>query len=307
MYCGNAAGMFLPPMVVYKANNCYTEWTAGGPPGTTYDATPSGWFDGRTFNRWFSKVFVPHVKDHPGTKVIIGDNLSSHFTSSVVNLAQEHDIRFVCLLPNATDLLQPLDVAVFRPLKLEWRKILSDWQKESRVKGSIPKNQFPGLLLRLQNRLKPSNITAGFKASGIWPVDRNAVLKRLPQSRQDTGNTSVSETFNVSIEDILMKHCGPGDKKKQPRGKKFVPGRAIVPGDLAQKTASGTGSGTSVRQPAKQRKKAEVTESESSTSDIEPDTSDESPAVSGVSDDNDENEDCTGAGSSEIQSHPIVV
>lgn len=97
------------------------------------------------------------------------------------------------------------------------------------MKGSIPKNQFPGLLLRLQNRLKPSNITAGFKASGIWPVDRNAVLKRLPQSRQDTGGTSVSETFNVSIEDILMKHCGPGDKKKQPRGRKIVPGRAIVP------------------------------------------------------------------------------
>ena len=37
------------------------------------------------------------------------------------------------------------------------------------------------------------------------------------------------------------------------------------------------------------------------TSDIEPDTSDESPAVSVVSDDNNENEDCTGAGSSEIR------
>jgi len=45
MYCGNVVGSFLPPMVVYKAQNCYSEWSKGGPAGCIYEATKSGWFD----------------------------------------------------------------------------------------------------------------------------------------------------------------------------------------------------------------------------------------------------------------------
>ena len=30
-FCGNASGRFVPPMVVYRAKNVYTELTTGGP------------------------------------------------------------------------------------------------------------------------------------------------------------------------------------------------------------------------------------------------------------------------------------
>ena len=55
MFSGNAAGEYLPPMVVYKNASCitYTGWTLGGPNGAIYDATESGWFDSRTFCKWF--------------------------------------------------------------------------------------------------------------------------------------------------------------------------------------------------------------------------------------------------------------
>ena len=79
MFCENAAGDYLPPMVVYKAKNIYENWTKGGPTGTVYDATSSGWFDSRTFKNWFRKIFVPHAARLPGPKVIVGGNLRSHF------------------------------------------------------------------------------------------------------------------------------------------------------------------------------------------------------------------------------------
>ena len=66
MYCGNAVGQFLPPVVVYKSQNCYNEWTIGGPKGTFYDNTLSGWFHCRCFERWFNELFLPHVSDKPG-------------------------------------------------------------------------------------------------------------------------------------------------------------------------------------------------------------------------------------------------
>ena len=287
MYCGNAAGTYLPPMVIYKALNYYTEWTKGGPNGSIYDATKSGWFDGRCFEQWFSEILVPHVQGQPGTKVVIGDNLASHFTLSVVQLANDNNIRFVCLLPNATHLLQPLDVAVFRPLKINWRNILETWRKESRVKGTIPKNQFPGMLLKLQNQLNPANLTAGFKASGICPVDREMVLKRLPTSNQDKGGASVNETFNAAIADILAKHCGQGVKKKQSRGTKITPGKPVLPSDIpvpvCVPVASGSGqctshgkSSRSARPPSKRAKVVDPVDSsdDSSSTDVEPSSDD---------------------------------
>ena len=48
MFCGNAAGELLPPMVVYKAKFVYNRWVNGGSKGSVSDCTDSGWFDGRT-------------------------------------------------------------------------------------------------------------------------------------------------------------------------------------------------------------------------------------------------------------------
>ncbi len=55
MFCGSAAGVLLPPYVVYKSKNVYDSWCAGGPKGTAYSCTASGWFDMFTFTDWFKK------------------------------------------------------------------------------------------------------------------------------------------------------------------------------------------------------------------------------------------------------------
>jgi DDE superfamily endonuclease len=165
MFCGNATGEYLPPMVVYKSQNVYQEWMRGGPRGAVYDCTPSGWFDSRCFERWFTEIFLTNVSKKPGRKVLIGDNLSAHFTPDVIKASLENDVAFVTLIPNSTHLLQPLDVAVFRPAKIKWRQILEGWRKESRYRGVLPKNHFPDLLLKLHNSLNPENLVAGFKAT----------------------------------------------------------------------------------------------------------------------------------------------
>jgi hypothetical protein len=48
----------LPPMTVYKSANgsFFTSWCEGGPPGATFAANKSGWFDMEQFNIWFKQV-----------------------------------------------------------------------------------------------------------------------------------------------------------------------------------------------------------------------------------------------------------
>ena len=116
MFCANASGRFLPPMVVYKAKNVYPAWIKGAALGTRFDVTKSGWFDASTFSRWFFEILVPQLsEDDPFA--VIGDNLGSHFNATVIKACREKNIRFITLPPNSTHLCQPLDVAVFAPMR----------------------------------------------------------------------------------------------------------------------------------------------------------------------------------------------
>ena len=135
-------------MVVYKALNLYQGWTKGGPRGTVYDITPNGWFHSRTFQRWYFEVLLMHIHsmDSEGPFAVIGDNLGSHFSPEVIMSTIEENIRLITLPPNATHLCQPLDVCVFRGLKQNWRKIVDKWRRETRKKGSTPKEHLPTLL-----------------------------------------------------------------------------------------------------------------------------------------------------------------
>ena len=92
------------------------------------------------------EVVLEYVQKNPGQYVLFGNNLASHFNVDVVRVAEENDIHFVMLPPNATHILQPLDVAVFSSLKQSWRVILDEWKREVRTEGTFDKQFFPSLL-----------------------------------------------------------------------------------------------------------------------------------------------------------------
>ena len=239
MFCGSATGVYLPPMVVYRAKNVYDQWQAGGVQGTVYGATDSGWFNMEMFEKWFFQVYLPHVRDAQGRKALIGDNLGSHFSPKVVSACIEHDIRFVTLLPNSTHICQPLDVAVFRPLKILWRAALDAWRCESRLTGTIPKETFPVLLGRVCKQLVPANLVAGFKASGISPLDSSQVISRLAggnsvagrEDPRDIGGAGMVDILNEAVVSLLRGYLGISEDppaKRKGRGKKVTPGKALT-------------------------------------------------------------------------------
>ena len=270
MYCGSAAGRVLPPYIVYKAEHLWSTWTEGGPPGVRYNRSRSGWFDTCCFIDWFEVHFLPEVKTLPGKKVLIGDNLSSHFNHRVLTLAQEHEIEFVCLPPNATHFLQPLDVAFFGPLKRSWRKILNEW-KQSRGKraSTLTKDAFPRLLKTLQRDLfgetnHSDNLVSGFRKCGIYPFNPKAALERLPDCDLQLLNesTSSAEDICISVSNAvfdILKHLRGVDEEPAKRRKKINvdPGKSIKSTDL--KDAQGSG-GKTKRKPARPRKRTKIRE-----------------------------------------------
>ena len=234
MFCGSADGNYLPPMIVYKceSESVYSTWIGvDGPDNAEYASTKSGWFNKRTFSQWFFNVFLPVASKLSGPTVLIGDNLGSHFSHDVIEATIRHDIRFITMPPSSTHMCQPLDVAVFRTLKLNWRKILDDYRKTSRRTGVIRKAHIPQLLSRLCSKLSPGHLKNGFRACGIYPIDRREVLKRLRggdiyKTDKDDLNLTV---FNESVMAMLQENCGQGaDDNKVRRGRKITYGKRIV-------------------------------------------------------------------------------
>ncbi|KAJ4428487.1 hypothetical protein ANN_24524 [Periplaneta americana] len=89
---------------------------------------------------------------------------------------------------NSTHLTQPLDVAFFRPLKMAWRKVLTNWKAGvGRRESTIPKPMFPHLLTSVIETIEGNekkNIISGFTKCGIIPLNNtdNAFLNAVDDS-----------------------------------------------------------------------------------------------------------------------------
>ncbi|KAL5263911.1 hypothetical protein ACHWQZ_G005106 [Mnemiopsis leidyi] len=113
--------------------------------------------------------------------VVIMDGFSGHISLSVLEEARKNEIILVKLPPNSTHYLQALDVAVFGPMKKIWGNITRKFYCQSQNK-SITKSVFPVLLSSLMERMHEegtTNLVSGFRATGVWPLDKEHVLKRL--------------------------------------------------------------------------------------------------------------------------------
>lgn len=82
------------------------------------------------------------------------------------------------MTPNATHLLQQLDVAFFGPFKKAWQNILTEWKGKN--KDCVQKSEFPALLKRAVNSVSNTEqtIKSGFQTCGIVPINADVALKK---------------------------------------------------------------------------------------------------------------------------------
>ena len=234
MFAGSVTGELLPPYVVYKGKRLQDRWTEGGPHGCRYNVSKSGWFDADTFYDWFKTLLLPFCKNLQGHKVVIGDNLSSHMHQDVFDLCNANKISFVFLPANTTHLLQPLDVVFYGPLKRKWRETLVNWKKTfGKNLATLPKDCFPRLLsdlLQSINNQVPHNMSMGFQATGLCPLDRERVLQKLrrepKQEDMENARDLVSHTLMHKLQEICSPPTEANNAPKQRKSIKLTPGKS---------------------------------------------------------------------------------
>lgn len=232
MMAGAADGTLLPPFVIYKSKNIWDTWRSGGPKGTRYTCTKSGWIDSKTFEEWFSAIALPYLKKSEPPRVLIGDNLSSHLSAFVIGECQKFDIRFICLPKNSTHICQPLDVAFFRPFKRHWKELLTSWKLKGN-RGCIPKDRFPSMLASLLDRMKASSpeiIKSGFEKCGIVPFNRNKVLSQIPSvdSLSNEEPNNIDNSFVEMLQKLRYGETQPVVQRKKRKTSNVVPGKSVT-------------------------------------------------------------------------------
>ena len=117
----SASGQAGPCLLIFKGvRDVPEDVKSKAPPNAMVTVSKNGWTNSEIFYNFFSHL----IKSLPSARpiLLLVDSHISHISPEVLNLASENDIIFLTFPSHTTNLLQPLDVAVFGPMKSLWKK-----------------------------------------------------------------------------------------------------------------------------------------------------------------------------------------
>lgn len=168
----NAIGNHIPPMLIFPRVYFKERMLSGAPVGTIGAATSTGWSNEEMFLK-FLEHFMKHVKSSKEERVLlIMDNHETHLSVDVLERASSVGIVIVTFPPHTSHRLQPLDVSVYAPFKTFYNQALVEWHVNNPGKtfDIYCVSQVVGTVFPRAFAMK--NIISGYKATGIFPLDK---------------------------------------------------------------------------------------------------------------------------------------
>jgi len=207
--CISADGRYLNPVVIFKGGNLQQQWYPRNLQpfkGWKWKTTENGWSDDNTAVTWLRNIFLPETRPaNPSEKrLLILDGHGSHTTEEFMWLAFSNNVQLLFLPAHTSHVLQPLDLSVFGPLKARYRarynEVVSGFDE-----GTVAEKR-AFLECYRQARvcgMTESNIKAGWKATGLWPVSLRKPLSNGLVIKNSNGNVGqVTATVSISLQAV---------------------------------------------------------------------------------------------------------
>ena len=185
MHIGNAAGVSLPPVVVWEGARMTRQHTDGHLPGTLIAMQQ----DGEFIAPYFTSL-MEHLVKHAGAArplVLILDGAVSDIDMPGFYYSEQQRIHVLVLPDRCTHQLQVADAAVFGPFKRRWQEL---WQQHLKrdVDGDKRWHLNCGRLTSTMveawtESITPERVISGFLKTGMYPFDRQA-WKAIDEERR---------------------------------------------------------------------------------------------------------------------------
>ena len=210
----NAVGKVCPPVVIHKGSRVQESWCLDAPVRVMVRASVNGWINKDIFleyaTRWLHNW---KLLDRP--HLLLLDAHKSHvYNIWFLKLMKEINIGVLAIPSHTSHKIQPLDDAPFAKFKTYWNENLLEYLFGS-VGCGMPKMDFFQVFWPAWKKaMTVANIQAGFRQTGIFPVNANAKNPALPRPSRATDNiTNLTDEGNdnlwicyISVDTCIV-HC----------------------------------------------------------------------------------------------------
>lgn len=172
--CFNAAGTYMPPLMIFPRQRMKPELLDHAPPGTEGVCNARGWITTEIFLTWFKKFIRFSGATRTNHVLLLLDGHVSHTQNlEVIDLARKNGVIILCFPPHCTHKMQPADVAFMRPLSTYYDHAVSAWLRShpGRVVTVFQISEIFGNAY-IQAATMSTAINA-FRKCGIWPYNQN--------------------------------------------------------------------------------------------------------------------------------------
>ena len=195
--CISATGQYLPPSLIYPYKRDPTFNKLEGFKYAFFNKSDNGWINEGIFLSFLRDTFIPHIEKERIQKPVLlfVDEHTSHKSLEISELCSKNGVILYCLKAHASHLTQPLDQAVFSPMKAAWQEAVR--KHVNKTMEAVTLRTFAQVLkVAWYSTSKPSTAVSGFLASGLFPYNPLKVL--------NSDKLKPSETF-AKASDPLQK------------------------------------------------------------------------------------------------------
>ena len=190
----NAAGFALPPLVIHKGKY-HDSWRTHCPRAVMVRGSKK-WYINKFFFAEYGKRLIYHLHavnhlDKPN--LILMDSHYSHvFNYCFMKIMFNTDIKVMALEAHSSHYSQPLDKNPFSSFKMEFNNQMKKFNRALGGRAITKAEFFPVFNLAWNRSMTADNIKAGFKRTGIWQANSDALPEELfAVSKQSESSGSV--------------------------------------------------------------------------------------------------------------------
>lgn len=230
--CASADGCFIPTFIIFKGIRWNDSRKNNSFPNGRTHISSKGWITAELFLEWFrfSINSIPNER----LVVLLMDSHSSHIGPEVISLAIENKIYLMTFPAHTSHLLQPLDVGVYRSLKINWSKQLNEYMIQHPIEKPNRTNFYELFNPAFIASFSKKNIVNAFRKAGVCPINHNAVSSEalMPSKLTDKPITSSESTKTEKIEELLRTPTAQISASTSTRRKKTIAECLTMPENL---------------------------------------------------------------------------
>ena len=191
----NGVGKVCPPMVIHCGQHVQQYWMNDVPIGWHVVAMTKGYITKHKFHE-FGIRFVWYLKTHgllDWPHLVIVDSHKSHvYNVAFFDEMLENNIHVLAIPPHTSHIVQALDSTPFVQFKQNWQRLLLEYNFDNHGQVLGKGDFFKVVKPAWRHAMTVAWIQSGFRKTGIYPVNFNAIDKsKFTLSEVTDSKTSV--------------------------------------------------------------------------------------------------------------------